>query len=225
MRTKKSPNVDLEKGRSLFFSVGLVLALGLVLAAFSYKTAVPEIPEMGTVNWEPPEEIIIPVTRPEEKKPEVKPVSIREIVINLEEGQEEADFSAYTDEIDPGVGIELNPILSQRSPEPDEVPIVDIAEQMPEFPGGMQALFHFISESVKYPGLAQEVGTEGRVFVRFVVNTDGTIADAHVVRSVDKLLDAEALRVVQHMPRWRPGLQNGKPVRVNFTIPINFVLQ
>lgn len=224
MKTKKSPNVDLEKGRSLFFSIGLVLALGLVLAAFSYKTAINQIPEVRTVSWEPPEEVIIPVTRPEEKKIEVKPISIQEIVVDLEKGQKELDFSDYTDEIDPGVGIELNPVLSQRSPEPDEVP-VNFAEQMPEFPGGMQSLLSFIAKTVRYPKLAQEVGTQGRVFVRFVVNTDGTIADAQVVRSVDKLLDAEALRVVRNMPKWRPGLQNGKPVRVNFTIPINFVLQ
>jgi len=225
MKTKKSPNVDLEKGRSLFFSIGLVLALGSVLAAFSYKTPVDEIPELGTVSWEAPEEIIIPITRAEEKKIEVKPIFINEIVLNLEEGEKEIDFSDYTDEIDQGVGIELNPILTQHAPEPDEVPIVDIAEQMPEFPGGMKALLSFISRSVQYPKLAQEVGTQGRVYVRFVVNTDGTIADAHVVRPVDKLLDAEAIRVVEHMPKWRPGLQNGKPVRVNFTIPINFVLQ
>lgn len=225
MKTKKSPNVDLEKGRSLFFSIGLVLALGLVLAAFSYKTQVDEIPELGTVTWEPPEEIIIPITRPEEKKPEVKPVTIKEIVLNLEAGEEEIDFSGYTDEIDQGVGIDLNPVLGLSSPEPEDVPIVDFAEQMPQFPGGMPALLSFISKSVKYPKLAQEVGTQGKVFVRFVVNTDGTIADAYIVRSVDKLLDAEALRVVQHMPKWKPGFQNGKPVRVNFTIPINFVLQ
>ncbi|WP_170111359.1 energy transducer TonB [Mangrovibacterium marinum] len=225
MRTKKSPKVDLEKGRSLFFSIGLVLALGLVLAAFNYKTAVVAIPERGTVNWEPPEEIIIPVTRPEDKKPEIKPITIHEIVLNLEAGEQELDFSDYTDEIDQGVGIALNPILSERSPEPDEVAVVDFAEQMPQFPGGMSSLLSFISKSVRYPAQARELGTQGRVFVRFVVNTDGTIADAHVVRSVDSLLDAEALRVVRLMPRWKPGSQNGRPVRVNFTIPINFVLQ
>ncbi|RKD92658.1 energy transducer TonB [Mangrovibacterium diazotrophicum] len=224
MKTKKSPKADLEKNRSLFFSVGLVLALGLVLAAFSVKTEPVAIPETGTVSWDPPEEIIIPITRPEEKKKELPVVSITEIVVDLEAGQEELDMTDFTSEASEGELFEVNPVLASTPPEVEEE-IMIVAQEMPEFPGGMKSLMAFIGNSLKYPVLAQENCIYGKVYVRFVVNKDGSIADAMVVRPVNDLLDKEALRVVSSMPKWKPGMQNGKPVRVMYTVPINFVLQ
>lgn len=101
-----------------------------------------------------------------------------------------------------------------------------LVEKMPEFPGGQGALFKFLAETVKYPFLAQERGIEGRVICQFVVNKDGTITDVEVVRSGgDPLLDNEAIRVLQSMPNWNPGEQDGEPVRVRYTVPINFVIQ
>ncbi len=96
---------------------------------------------------------------------------------------------------------------------------------MPQFPGGEQALFKFLNENIKYPVIAQENGIQGRVICQFVVNTDGSIVDIQVVRGVDPSLDKEAVRVIQSMPKWIPGKQRGKPVRVRFTLPINFKLQ
>ncbi|WP_372774580.1 energy transducer TonB [Mangrovibacterium sp.] len=225
MKTKKSPNADLESKRSLFFALGLVLSLGMVLAAFSFKSPVDAIPDIGRVDWDTPEEVFIPRTKPEESKPISPVLTINEIVLNLDEGAEELDFSGYTDEINLGEAIALNPLLSERSPEAEEVPLVDFAEYMPEFPGGMPSLLRFVSRSIKYPEIAKQNGVQGKIFVRFVVNTDGSISDAFVLRPLDPSLDKEAIRVVTSMPRWKPGSQNGKPVRVNFTIPINFVLQ
>ncbi|WP_163716267.1 energy transducer TonB [Mangrovibacterium lignilyticum] len=225
MKTKKSPKADLERNRSTFFFVGLVLSLGLVLAAFSFKSPLEAAPEVESVNWDPPEEIIIPVTRPEEEKVEIAPLTIKDIVVDLEEGQEEINFDNYSDEANVGDLFEVNPVISNRPAETEEATVVVIAEQMPQFPGGMQSLIKFIASAVKYPALAQETGVQGKVFVRFVVNTDGSITDAMVVRSLDASLDREALRVVNNMPRWKPGMQNGKPVRVMYTVPINFVLQ
>jgi len=100
-----------------------------------------------------------------------------------------------------------------------------VVEQMPEFPGGQPALLKFISNSVKYPVIAQENGIQGKVFINFVVDTDGGISNVKVFRGVDPSLDKEAMRVVKSMPRWIPGKQSGKAVRVSFTVPINFVLQ
>ena len=96
---------------------------------------------------------------------------------------------------------------------------------MPEFPGGQSALMKYLSENIRYPVIAQENGIEGRVICSFVVERDGSITDVQVVRGVDPSLDKEAVRVIQSMPKWKPGKQRGKPVRVRFTLPIVFRLQ
>lgn len=101
----------------------------------------------------------------------------------------------------------------------------DVVEQMPQFPGGPAALMEFLSKNVKYPQEAYKNGIQGRVIVTFVINKDGSISDAKVVKSVDPQLDEEALRVVHSMPNWIPGRQNGEPVNVKYTVPITFKLQ
>jgi len=101
----------------------------------------------------------------------------------------------------------------------------DVVEQMPQFPGGPAALMEYLSKNVRYPEEAHKNGIQGRVIVTFVVNKDGSITEACVVKSVDSQIDAEALRVVNSMPNWIPGRQNGEPVRVKYTVPITFKLQ
>ncbi len=100
----------------------------------------------------------------------------------------------------------------------------DVVEQMPQFPGGPAALMEYLSKNIRYPEEAHKKNIQGRVIVTFVVEKDGSIADARVVRSIDPLLDAEALRVVNSMPNWTPGIQRGKAVRVKYTIPVTFKL-
>ena len=120
---------------------------------------------------------------------------------------------------------EQTPIEQQEAPEESATTddICVVAEQMPEFPGGQAALFKYLSENVKYPVIAQENGIQGRVICQFVVNTDGSIVNVEVVRSGgDASLDKEAVRVIKSMPKWKPGTQDGKPMRVRYSIPINF---
>lgn len=103
--------------------------------------------------------------------------------------------------------------------------IYETVEQMPEYPsGGTAGLMNFISKNLKYPTICQESGVQGRVVVSFVVNKDGSTTDFRIIRSVDKYLDKEALRVLNGMPKWKPGKQKGVPVRVRYTVPINFKL-
>lgn len=102
--------------------------------------------------------------------------------------------------------------------------VLDIAETMPEFKGGVNALLKYLSNNIKYPKTAEKAGIQGRVVVQFVVAKDGSIEDTKVVSSVDPELDKEALRVVNAMPNWKPGTQDGKPVRVKYTVPIMFRL-
>ena len=107
---------------------------------------------------------------------------------------------------------------------PNDEPAFDVVEEMPQFPGGMQALMEFLSKNIRYPKEAFEANKQGRVLANFVIETDGSISEAKVVKSVDPSLDEEAIRVISAMPNWTPGKQSGKAVRVKYTIPINFRL-
>ena len=111
-----------------------------------------------------------------------------------------------------------------KQPEATDDKIFQVVEHQPEFPGGMEALMKHLSKEIKYPKEAQEKGTQGRVIVQFVVRKDGSITDAKIMKPVDPLLDAEALRVVSEMPNWIPGKQRGEAVNVRFTLPVTFRL-
>ena len=100
--------------------------------------------------------------------------------------------------------------------------VFDTVEQMPEYPGGMQAMIEFLQTNMKYPEDAAKQKVEGRVMVQFVVETDGSVSDVHVAKQVFPSLDAEAIRVVQAMPKWMPGKDKGKVVRVKYNLPIVF---
>ena len=112
-----------------------------------------------------------------------------------------------------------------KQPEATDDKIFQVVEDQPEFPGGMEALMKHLSKEIKYPKEAQDKGTQGRVIVQFVVRKDGSITDAKVMKPVDPLLDAEALRVVSEMPNWTPGKQRGEAVNVRFTLPVMFRLK
>jgi TonB family protein len=124
-------------------------------------------------------------------------------------------------------------VVAPVSPEAKEAPadstakeeVFMVAEQMPEYPGGMKEMLKFLQENVKYPVNAIKNNVQGRVIVQFVVEKDGTLTEFKVARSVDPDLDAEALRVLQTMPKWKPGMQKGQVVRVKFTVPVSFKLQ
>ena len=108
--------------------------------------------------------------------------------------------------------------------EPDENGIFQVVETQPEFPGGMAELMKYLQKNIRYPKICKEQRVQGRVIVQFVVNADSTITDVNVVKPVNPYLDQEALRVVKAMPKWNPGKQRGKPVRVRFTLPVTFRL-
>lgn len=114
-------------------------------------------------------------------------------------------------------------VKTEAQTEPDDKPF-DVVEQMPEFPGGQEALMQFLRQEVKYPKEAEEKGLQGRVVVRYIIEKDGSISEVEIAKSVNEYLDAEAIRVVNAMPKWKPGKQKGEPVRVKFTIPITFRL-
>lgn len=114
-------------------------------------------------------------------------------------------------------------VVKAKKPEEAEKPF-DVVEQMPEFPGGMPELMKFLQENVKYPEEAMKNGIQGRVLIQFIVEKDGSISEAKVIKKVNELLDAEALRVIGEMPKWTPGKQKGQEVRVKFVLPVTFRL-
>ena len=144
-------------------------------------------------------------------------------VLQVVEAQDQkAEAEAPKAESQTELKVEGTATASEQNQAPKDV--FDVVEVMPEFPGGVQELLGFLSKTIKYPAEAEKAGTQGRVIATFVVRKDGSISDAHIVKSVDPLLDAEALRVINAMPAWTPGTQNGKPVNVKYTVPINFRL-
>lgn len=114
---------------------------------------------------------------------------------------------------------------SERTPQPTSDQVFVMVEKMPEFPGGGQAILDFIAKTLQYPQIAKENGIEGRVVCSFIVEKDGSLSDINIVRGVDPSLDKEALRIIGEMPKWNPGTQRGKAVKVKYSVPINFSLQ
>ena len=121
-------------------------------------------------------------------------------------------------------GSSASPATALTSPAPQEEPVYTVVEQMPEYPGGQEALVQYMMNNIKYPENAGKNGIQGTVFVTFVVGKDGSISNAKVLRGVDKELDEEALRVINGMPNWKPGKEKGKPVKVQFNLPVAYKL-
>lgn len=227
MEVKKSPKADLEGKKSTWMLIGYVIVLTFMFVAFEWTRRDIVIDTSQALADLVFEEEIIPIT---EQKQEVAPPppeapSVAEVLTIVDD---KADIKetviASTEDTGQKVEVKYVPVKVVEE-EPEEQTIFEVVENAPEFPGGTAALMQFLGKNIKYPTIAQENGTQGRVIVQFVVNRDGTIVDPKVVKSVDPYLDKEALRVINSMPKWKPGMQRGKAVRVKFTVPVMFRLQ
>ena len=228
MELKKSPKADLENKRNIFVQIGLVISLGLCLLAFKWTSKAEHAASLGTMEQQEVEDEIIPITRAEEVKPPPPPpppkvVEVLNIVDDKTKIEEELEIEDT--EADDKTVIDVAPVIQQEKEQEEENQVFFIVEDMPVFPGGELALRRFIANAIKYPVIAQENGIQGKVYVNFVVDKDGSVTNAKIARGVDSSLDKEALRVVNSLPKWKPGMQRGKPVRVSYTVPISFVLQ
>lgn len=225
MEVKKNPKVDLRRYSGLFMQVGLVLSLGVVLGAFSYTKHEKESSTLGTLDNVVAEEEIIPITRQQEVQPPPppEPPKVTEVLTIVEDDVEiDDELEIEETEGDQNKAVEI--VQIEEEAEEEEAEVFFIVENMPEFPGGDLELRKQIAQSVQYPEIAKENGIQGRVFVQFVVNQKGKVEQVKVVRGVDPSLDKEAIRVIENLPDWKPGSQRGKPVKVSFTVPINFQL-
>ena len=216
MEPKKNPEISLEKKKGLFFQIGLIITLIIVLGAFEWRSYEKVDYNLGQLNLDDLEEEIIPITKQEVKPPPPPPPPPEVIEIVEDEVEIEEELEIEDTESDEDIAIEIE--------EESDDEFFMVVENMPEFPGGDLGLMKYIQKNVKYPPIAKEYNITGKEYVSFIVDKSGSVTNAKIVRGVDKNLDAEALRVVKSLPKYKPGKQRGKPVRVMFTIPINFTL-
>ncbi len=228
MELKKNPKADLEKRRGLYLEIGLVVILAAVLVAFEVKSYDSDEEEafQREVIEEVEEQILQtdiqePPPPPPPETPEV--TTLLEVVSDDQEIKNELVVNAEVNE--DTKNIEIAPVQIEEEEDETETQIFTVVENEPEFPGGMEALYKYLAQNIKYPQLARENGITGKVYVTFVVERDGSIANPKVLRDIGGGCGAEAIRVVKSMPKWTPGKQRGKAVRVQFNLPVNFNLK
>ena len=229
MEVKKSPKADLEKGKTMGILMGMIVGLAVLFVGFEWSDR-----EITIVQSEGVADIIaeeeVEITRPEDTPPPPPPPPAPAVaeVLNVVEDDVKLDDVDIVSSEDVAATAQVEaytPPAVVEEEEESSQQIFTVVETMPEFPGGQGALLQYLAKSIKYPVIAQENGIQGRVSCSFVVNKDGSIVDAEVIRGVDPSLDKEALRVINSMPKWSPGKQRGKPVRVKYTVPVTFRLQ
>ena len=227
MEIKKSPKADLESKKSTFVLIGLVVTLFVIWRVFEYKSYDKQVVDNLQAAVEVIEEEMVEITKQEQPKPQPpapKPqVTQIEVVDNEEEIEDEIEIDAEVsqDEV-------IEEYFAPAEIEEEEIveaEIFKVVEVMPEFPGGAAKMMEYIQKNIKYPLMARESDIQGRVFVNFVVEPDGSISNVTVMRGIGGGCDEEAVRVVNSMPKWNPGKQRGTAVRCSFTVPIIFKLQ
>ena len=227
MEIKKSERADLERSKGTSLLIGFVMALAVMFVALEWTQREKEDnSEIYGVKDISLNEEMVPITLPEKKTVPPPPAAVTQsdiLEIVDDDADVEEDIMASTE--DQVEWVDLDEIdYVEVEPEPEEEEIFMVVEDAPEFPGGTQALLDYLRKNIKYPAICRENNIQGRVLVSFVVNKDGAIVDPEVVRGVNPSLDKEALRVISGMPNWKPGSQRGKPVRVKYTVPVNFRL-
>lgn len=221
MEPKKNKDYDLGRKRKFHLAIGFIISLSLVTVAFEWRTPVEpiDIPLLPTI-----EEPVLPPIPPTTHEPP-KPKLIQPVVILAPDDEEIEVDVAFTLDIDISDETVEDYIDHSLPPEePVDIPVV-FPETQPSFPGGIEAFYQYVSETVNYPPSAIRRGISGKVFVEFVIDRDGALSELKIVKGIGGGCDEEALRVIQNSPRWNPGKQRGRPVRVRMVVPITFTLQ
>lgn len=225
MDVKKSPKAKLEDKRMLFLLMGFVMVLSLLYIGLEWTNSEVKVYDVANSDFLLEDEIEIQTTQEELPPPPPPPVPDVIEELNIVEDDVKTETIKIDTEDNKDKIVISAPVAAPTVVEEEDNVVFQVVETMPTFPGGDQALFKFLSDNIRYPVIAQENGIQGRVICQFVVNRDGSIVDVEVVRSVDASLDREAIRVIKTMPKWTPGKQRGKAVRVKYTLPVNFRLQ
>ena len=225
---KKSPKANIETHKLTSILMGIVVAVALLFFAFEWSSETKKLDESVVVQDVLAEEEI-EITRRDPLPPPPPPPPAPETPEIIEVVQEKVETKIVINTEDDASKRQMEAYVPPPPPKPKVEEVTEeifvVVEDQPEFPGGNTAMMKFLSDNIKYPVIAQENGIQGRVITNFVVEKDGSITDVQVVRGVDPSLDKEAIRVIQSMPKWKPGKQRGSAVRVRFTLPVVFRLQ
>jgi protein TonB len=229
MELKKSEKADLESKKGIFFQIGLIFAMAVMLMAFEHKSydtldvntysnrqAVSEVEELTQITQQ---------NTPPPPPPPPAPSLVLNIVENTAQINDDISINAEADE-NTQVEEYTAPVgpAQEEEAEVQEQEIFQVVENAPAFPGGDAERMKFLQDNIKYPQMARESGIQGTVYVTFVIERNGSVTDVKILRGIGGGCDEEAVRVVQNMPKWEPGKQRGKPVRVQFNMPIKFTL-
>ncbi len=232
IEVKKSAKVNLEQHKTVWLLIGFVMVFAVLFVAFEWTTfedkdarIVATAPPPAIEEPEVLKEIQIQVKHQLPPPPAAqKPTEVIEIIKD-EIDQQESELISTEDVVADPVDVSENQMIVVDD-EPEEEEIFQVVEQPAEFPGGMQAMYKWLSDNIEYPRISRDNNSQGRTILRFVVNSDGSIQGIEVIKSSgDMYLDKEAVRVVGQMPKWSPGRQAGKAVRCWFTLPVMFRLQ
>jgi protein TonB len=227
MELKKNPKVDLSRQTGLFFAIGLVISLCTVLIVLEWSS--PENLEkitLADIDDNFTENLDIPIT---EMPPPPPPVIQQPEIVEVPDEQKIEQEIAMNLDIDVNQEVTVtSPVVMQAAAPPpveeerDEVFMV--VEESPAPKGGMQEFYKYVSENLVYPKQARKLGVEGKVILQVVIDKDGTLTDVQVLKGIGSGCDEEAIRVMKSAPKWNPGKQRGRPVRVKMTVPLLFKL-
>lgn len=223
MEPKKTEKADLEKKSFMFFSLGLIVALLLSITAFTYRvyddTSAKDLSKNTANNDEilevPPTQQL-PPPPPKIQQPQIIEVPDEKKI------EEEIEINMDTEVTEQTKVEEIKIAEVEEKEDPDQIFLV--VEETAAPTGGMPAFYEYVGKKLKYPAQARRMGIEGKVFVEFVIERDGTITDVKAIKGIGAGCDEEAVRVLQSAPKWKPGKQRGKPVRQRMVLPIAFKL-
>ncbi len=231
MEAKKSAKADLEKKKGLHLEIGLVTILALVLVAFNLRSTEKKDSDFAVqmVTTEMEEEILN-TQEDEQQEPEPEPEQPEpEVTTELEVVDDDAELTNELGIVDAGDNAnkqQEDVVITEVGGEEEEKEeeIFVFVEEYPSYPGGEEALYKYLYDNLQYPDVARDNNITGTVVIRFVVEKDGSITKAAVAREIGGGCGKEALRVINNMPKWKPGKQSGKAVRTEFTLPVQFQL-
>ncbi len=218
MEYRKTAKADISNKRGLFFNLGLVFSLILVITAFEWKSIPGGVVVLDNVIDDFPVLTEIPPTVQEPPKPP-KVIQPKLIEVSAEEIIEDIEYTFDADEIEDIPEIEI----PESKPEIVQVTFT-IVEVMPEPIGGLSDFFQFVYKEIKYPNRARSMGIDGRITVQFIIDKDGSLTNFVILKGIGAGCDEEVLRVLKLAPKWKPGKQRGRPVRVKMALPITFRL-
>jgi protein TonB len=227
MEAKKNPNLDLGNYHGLLFSIGLFVSLAMANVAMEWKQKDASTVNLASKTTNSFEALIdVPITKSEPPPPELAAIQPKIVEVSNDElvkTEMKIDFNIEVNEQTRVADLAYQP--APVEPEPEETDkIFVVVEQVAVPEGGLEGFYKLLGKNLKYPLAARHTGVEGRVFVEFIVNQDGSLSDFRVAKGIGAGCDEEAVRIIQEGPKWRPAKQRGKPVRQRMVLPVFFML-